>query len=231
MKTIGLIGGTTWFSTIDYYRVINEGVQRRLGGHNSARLLLYSVNFLEFLPADNTDWAGNGRKMGAIARHLQDAGADCLLLCANTMHMMADTIKGQIDIPFIHIVDETAKVILQTQLASVGLLGTRFTMQQPFFRERLEELGVKAVTPTPADQEYLHRIIFEELNKGLFAATTKMRVTGIIHDLVDKGAQGIILGCTEFPQLIKPEDSPVPLFDTVAIHANAAVEFALMSGS
>jgi aspartate racemase len=231
MKTIGLIGGTTWLSTMDYYRIINETTNRQLGNSHSAKLLLYSVDFREYKPTADTDWTANGRKLGAIARRLQEAGADCLLLCANTLHMMADIVQSHIDIPLIHIVTETAEAVRQQDMDTVALLGTRFTMEQPFFGEKLEKYGIKALIPSPEDREFIHNSIFEELGKGLFLDETRKRYIRIITDLADQGARGVILGCTEFPLLIKPEDSQLPIFDTAAIHARAAVVFAQGSGT
>ncbi len=227
MKTIGLIGGTTWVSTLDYYRAINEGVNQRLGALHSAKLLLYSVDFQEYKPDENTDWLANGKKLGAIARRLQDAGADCMMLGANTMHLMADTVSGFIDIPLIHVVDETARTLQSDKISTVALLGTRFTMEQPFYREKLLASGITPLIPSAQDRDYLHNIIFEELGKNIFRDETRQRFMGIIRELVAQGAEGVILGCTEFPLLVKQKDSPVPLFDTVAIHAGAAVAFAL----
>jgi aspartate racemase len=227
MKTIGLIGGTTWVSTLDYYRAMNEGVNHRLGKWHSAKLLLYSVDFQEYKPDEHTDWLANGKKLGAIARRLQDAGADCILLGANTMHLMADTVTAFIDVPLIHVVTETAKTLRDNNISTVALLGTRFTMEQPFYREKLLASGITPLIPSVQDREYLHNIIFEELGKDIFRDETRQRFVGIIHELMAQGAQGVILGCTEFPLLVKQKDSPLPLFDTVAIHAAAAVEFAL----
>jgi len=227
MKTIGLIGGTTWVSTLDYYRAINEGINLRLGALHSAKLLLYSVDFQEYKPDENTDWIANGKKLGAIAKSLQEAGADCLLLGANTMHMMAETVTGFIDIPLIHVVDETARTLRSNKISTVALLGTRFTMEEPFYREKLMASGITPLIPSAKDRDYLHNIIFEELGKDIFRDETRQRFVAIIGELAAQGAEGVILGCTEFPLLVKQKDSPVPLFDTVAIHAGAAVAFAL----
>ncbi|MDP4253586.1 MAG: aspartate/glutamate racemase family protein [Bacteroidota bacterium] len=227
MKTIGLIGGTSWISTVDYYRAINELTNQRLGALHSAKLLLYSVDFEEYRPDKTTDWIAKGKAMGAIARRLQDAGADCLLLGANTMHMMADTVQRCIDIPLIHIVTETARAVSAQGMSKVALLGTRTTMEEPFFADKLREHGIEGLIPSPEDRDFINGAIFTELNKGIFREETRKKFVSIIEKLAARGADAAILGCTEFPLLIKPEDSPVPLFDTAAIHARAAVDFAL----
>jgi aspartate racemase len=226
MKTIGLIGGTGWISTIEYYRAINQGVNEKMGGSNTAKLLLYSVNFAEFKPTEATDWEATAKRLSAIAQKLERAGADCLLLCANTMHLMADTVKASIQIPLIHIVEETAKAIKNKNIDKVALLGTRFTMEKPFFKERLAASGVTPMIPDPEDRDFIHSSIFSELEKGIFNPQTKERYIRIIEKLVGRGAGGVILGCTEIPLLINQADCSVPAFDTGAIHAHAAVAFA-----
>ena len=220
MKTIGLIGGMSWVSTVEYYRWINQILNERLGGIHSARILLYSVDFAEFKPDESTDWMKIGKKIAAIARTLQDSGADCILLCANTMHL-------NIQIPLVHIAEETGKEIKRHKIHKAGLLGTRLTMEQSFLKEKLFQYDVETVIPEPEDRNFIHDSIFYELGKGIFRPQTKERYLIIIQKLIDRGAEGIILGCTEIPLLIKEGDSPVPSFDTTLIHSTAAVTFAL----
>lgn len=228
MKTLGLIGGTTWLSTIDYYRVINQLVNERLGGSHSAKILLQSLNFEEVKTLiDADDWDGVGRQFSEAAHLLESAGADCIVLCANTAHRVAETVKRGINIPLIHIAEVTAEAISKKKLVTVGLLGTRFTMEQPFFKERLWNHGIANIIPEDDDRIFIHNSIFDELGKSIFRDETKQRYIRIIGDLQRKGAQGIILGCTEIPLIIKQADTPVPVFDTTVIHSTAAVEFAL----
>jgi aspartate racemase len=228
MKTLGLIGGTTWVSTVDYYRYINQLTIERLGGLNSARLLLYSLNFRDAKSlADVGDWESLGKLMSGIARNLETAGAEAIVLCANTMHIVADLIQSQIEIPLIHITDATAKEIRRKWLNKVALLGTRFTMDNDFYKERLTRFEIETLIPTEEQRDFIHSSIFEELGKDVFRAETKQRFLDVIEDLAARGAEGVILGCTEIPMLIKPDECPVPSFDTTLIHAKAAVEFAL----
>ncbi len=228
MKTLGLIGGTSWISTIDYYRIINQEVNTRLGGLTSAKLFLYSLNYEEFKPPpDPANWEPVIELLLCASKKLENAGADCIVLCANTPHMFADTIQQNISIPLIHIAIATAKEIMKQRLNKVGLLGTKFTMEQKFFTERLSKYGIETLIPGNADREFIHRSIFEELGMGMFKDETKKRYLKIIKSLIDKGAEGIILGCTEIPLLVKKEECSVPVFDTTIIHAKAAVDFAL----
>lgn len=229
MKTIGLIGGTSWISTVEYYRAINLEVNQRLGGSSSARLLLYSVNHAEFHANDDTDWDDVADRLAAIAMTLEKAGADCLLLCANTMHMVSDSVQARIDIPLIHIAVQTAKEIRKRNIEKVALLGTRFTMEESFFKDKLCEEGVTALMPDDADRAFINSSIFSELAKGIFTPQTKERYIRIIDKMIGEGAGGVILGCTEIPLLVNEKDLSVPAFDTGAIHAHAAVEFALAS--
>jgi aspartate racemase len=229
MKTLGLIGGTSWVSTVDYYKLINQEVNVRLGGLNSARMLLYSVNFEEFRPpTDPEKWGEVSQRLADIARRLVNAGAECIVLCANALHMGADVVQQTVNVPLIHIAEATAKEINRHQLTRVGLLGTRITMEQSFFKDRLLQHQTEALIPEADEREFIHDSIFSELGKGIFTKETKRRYLNIISRLIDKGGQGIILGCTEIPLLIAQEDCPVPLFDTTTIHAKAAVEFALI---
>jgi len=228
MKTIGLIGGITWLSTMDYYRLLNQTINGRLGGVSSAQLLMSSVNFEEIKTLTFADdWNGVSSIMCREAKKLEQAGAECLLLCANTMHNIADKVQESINIPLIHIAEATGKEIKKQQLKKVALLGTRFTMQLPFYKDKLALLGIETIIPDATDIEYINTAIFEEMGKGVFLPERKRGFIRIINQLKDEGAEGVILGCTEIPILIKQEDSPIPVFDTTAIHVNAAVEFML----
>jgi aspartate racemase len=228
MKTIGIIGGTTWVSTLDYYKLLNQKVNRKLGRNHSARILLYSVDFediIRFKAAGNED--ALKKMMLDAANKLDYAGAECLLLGANTMHMLADFIQERISIPLIHIAEETAKVIAIKKQKKVGLLGTKVTMEKEFYKNKLADLNIEAIIPSPAERDFINHSIFEEFSREIFSAETKASYTEIIAGLVLRGAEGIILGCTEIPLLLKQEDFDVPLFNTTEIHAEAAVKFAL----
>lgn len=229
MKTLGLLGGMTWHSTVDYYRLINAGVQKRLGGSHSAELLLLSIDFVPVEKMqERGDWAGMGRLMGEWAKRLEDGGAEGLVICTNTMHRLADDIARAIRIPIIHIADATAVAVRQAGMDSVGLLGTRYTMELDFYRGRLEKAhGLKVLVPDEAGRTLVHDVIYRELTYGTIKDESRRAYIGIIEDLVRRGAQGVILGCTEIPMLVKEKDSPVPVFDTTALHAAAAVDFAL----
>lgn len=228
MKTIGILGGMSWQSTAHYYRRINEGVQARLGGLHSARILLASVDFadIESLQAAG-DWDGAGRRLAGHACALEQAGADFLLLATNTMHRCADDITGAIDIPFLHLADATAEAIVQRGIGRVGLLGTRYTMEQPFYRQRLEAHGIAVDVPNDGERAHLNRIIFEELCLGIVTDESRRALQRMIRSLSDGGALAVIAGCTEITMLIDQDNSPLPLFDTTAIHCDAAVERAL----
>jgi aspartate racemase len=232
MRTLGLIGGTGWVSTVEYYRIINQRVNERLGGLSSAKILLYSVNQQEFRPATQpaklTEFA---EFLTGIAKRLEAAGAECLLLCANTPHMAADIVQTNIRIPLIHIAEVTAKDIVEHNIRKVGLLGTKMTMEQSFYRDRLQKFGVATLTPDEPQREYIHRTIMTELEKAILKDETRMKYLDIIDGLAQKGAEGIVLGCTEIPLLIKQSDCKIPVFDTTEIHATAAVEFALSDES
>jgi aspartate racemase len=232
MKTLGLIGGTGWVSTVEYYRIINQQVNKRLGGLNSAKILLYSVNQQEFKPPSNPAEIGKFAEfLIAIARQLENAGADCLIICANTPHMAADLIRKQIRIPLIHIAEVTAKAVVNQNIRKVGLLGTKPTMEQTFYKERLAKYGISALVPEESERDYIHRTIMTELEKAVLNDETRKKYLEIIDSLVRKGAEGIILGCTEIPLLIKQSDCSIQVFDTTEIHAMAAVEFALSDES
>ncbi len=228
MKTLGLIGGTGWVSTVEYYRIINQQINERLGGLSSAKMVLYSVNQQEFRPAtDESGLPAFTDYLTGIAKRLEMAGAECLILCANTPHMAADLVQKNIGIPLIHIADVTAKAILKQNMKRVGLLGTRMTMEQTFYRDRLARHGIETLVPDESQREYIHRTIMTELEKAILKDETRKKYLEIIDGLVGKGAEGIILGCTEIPLLIKQPDCSVPVFDTTTLHAMAAAEFAL----
>jgi aspartate racemase len=226
-RTLGLVGGTSWVSTVDYYRLINEGVNAKLGGNHFATCIIHSFNYgaiqeLTF----RRDWNGVLEVVSAATADLVRSGAEGIVLCANTMHIIADGLAKRIGVPIIHIVDATADRITAAGLDRVALLGTRFTMEMDFFKDRLDRRGINVTIPRDADREFIHTSIFGELGRGLFTTPTKQRYLDIIGTLSAEGAQGAILGCTEIPMLIKPEDTTLPLFDTTAIHAAAAVKFA-----
>jgi aspartate racemase len=228
MKTIGILGGMSWQSTAHYYRRINEGVQARLGGLHSARIVLASVDFADIEPLQAAgDWDGAGRQLAEHACALERAGADFLVLATNTMHRCADDITDAIEIPFLHLADATAEAIGQSAIGHVGLLGTRYTMEQPFYRERLEHHGIVVDVPNDDERARLNRIIFEELCLGSVTDESRRVLQRMIQSLSDAGAQAVIAGCTEITMLVQQDDSPLPLFDTTAIHCDAAVEFAL----
>lgn len=228
MKTLGLIGGTTWVSTVDYYKYINKLTTEKLGGLNSAKILLYSVRFSDVKSlADASDWESLGKLMSGIAQNLEKGGAEAIVLCANTMHIVADKVQEKTNIPLIHIADATAKAILAQNLKKVALLGTKFTMENDFYKNRLADFGIETIIPNDEERDFIHWSIFEELGKNIFTTETKQKYLEIIGKLNERGAEGVILGCTEIPMLIKPENSPIPSFDTTILHAKAAVEFAL----
>ncbi len=229
MKVIGLIGGMSWESTVEYYRLINEAVKQRLGGLHSAKCVLYSVDFAEVEELQRLgQWMAAAELLGNAAQQLERAGANMVLICTNTMHKVADEIQAHIGIPLLHIADATADAVKQAGLHRVGLLGTRFTMEDDFYRQRLmDQFHLEVVIPEAEDRNAVHRVIYEELCVGKIRPESKAHLAAIIHRLVGMGAQGIILGCTELGLLLSAEDSPVPLFDTTRVHALAAVESAL----
>lgn len=228
MKTIGLLGGMSWESSAHYYRLINEEVKRRLGGLHSAELLLRSVDFapIERMQAE-ARWDDAAARLADEARRLERAGADLVVLCTNTMHRVADAIEAAIGIPLLHIATATAERVRARGLRRVGLLGTRFTMEQPFYRARLERAGLAVAVPAADERARLHRVIYEELCLGRVEAASRDQLRRIAAALVEGGAEGIVFGCTEIMMLLSPADLPVPTFDTTAIHALAAVERAL----
>ncbi|MBW8880407.1 MAG: aspartate/glutamate racemase family protein [Asticcacaulis sp.] len=228
MRTIGLIGGMSWESTQSYYRLLNEGVKARLGGLHSARIALYSVDFHDIEPLMRTgEWNQIGQALAEAGRAVEAAGADFMLLCTNTMHKVTDPIEQACRIPLLHIVDPTAVGLRAREFSRVGLLATRFTMEQDFYRGRLETHGLEILTPDLADRDIVHRIIFEELCLGVTDPASRAEYLRIIGDLRAQGAEAVILGCTEIGLLIGSQDTDMPLFDTTALHAEAAVEMAL----
>ncbi len=231
METIGLIGGMSWESTVPYYRVINETVRSRLGGLHSAKLILYSVDFHDVERMQRAgEWSEAGARLADAARSLENAGADFLVLCTNTMHKVAASIERAVRIPLLHIADPTAAAIRQAGFATVGLLGTRFTMEEPFYRDRLRTVhGIDVLVPDDADRESVHRVIYDELCVGSVQDASRAQFRRVIGALADRGAQAVILGCTEISMLVGAQDSPVPLFDTTSLHARMAAERAMMS--
>lgn len=228
MKTIGLIGGMSWESTSVYYSYINRLVQKELGGLHSARCLLYSFDFEEIAALQRSgDWEMATEKMIEAAKFLEKGGADCIVICTNTMHLMAEDLQKACKIPVIHIVECAVDEIKKQGIDSVGLLGTKFTMEQPFYKKILEKNGIEVLVPEEEDRELVHEVIFGELCRGEFKGESKTAYLDIINRLEKKGAQGIILGCTEIPLLISQKDCRLPLFDTTFIHASKAVRFAL----
>lgn len=228
MKTIGLIGGLTWVSSQDYYRLLNQLVNERLGGVEAAKLILYSVNFGEIKKLTEAgDWNGIARIICDAARKLENAGADCMLLGANTMHKIALEVQAAINVPLIHIASVTAREISARGLSKVALLGTRYTMQLDFYKDALAEQGIQTLIPQIAQIEFINNAIYTELAVNQFLPATKKGFVDTIEELIDEGAEGVILGCTEIPLLIKQTDVAVPVFDTTALHARAAVDFAL----
>ena len=228
MKTIGIIGGLTWLSTADYYRLINQQINEKLGGVEAGKIIIYSVNFAEIkVLTENNNWDGIAAIMKEVARKLESAGADCILIGANTMHKIADEVQGAINIPLIHIAEETANVIESKGLQKVALLGTKYTMQLDFYTKKLAAKGIETIIPGEADIAYINNAIYTEMGKGIFLPETKDRFIQIIDKLQQSGAEAVILGCTEIPILIKQEDVNVPVLDTTAIHVSAAVKFAV----
>ena len=229
MKTIGLIGGMSWESSLEYYRIINEATKQNLGGFHSSKCILYSVDFEEI---ERLQHQGKWDELTAImvraAQSLEKAGAEIVVICTNTMHKMADDVQASIAIPLLHIADATAKEIRLQNLQTVGLLGTKFTMEQEFYKGRLsEKFGLKVLIPGDEEREAVHRVIYDELCMGQVKEPSRAEYIRVINNLVARGAQGIILGCTEIPLLVKQCDVAVPIFDTTTIHAKHAVEMAL----
>lgn len=232
MKTIGLIGGMSWESTVPYYRIINEGVKDRLGGLHSAKIILYSVEFDEIEKCQSSgDWEKSAAILGKAAQGLEAAGADFILICTNTMHKVAPQVASMIHIPLIHIADATADQLEKYQIKKVGLLGTKYTMTEDFYRQRLIDRGIDVVIPDEADIDVVNDVIFRELCLGEIKEESREKYRKIIDDLKCRGAEGVILGCTEIGFLIRQSDSSLPVFDTTLIHANRAVEISLTDGA
>ncbi|MGM0571280.1 aspartate/glutamate racemase family protein [Marinobacter sp.] len=232
MKTIGLIGGMSWESTQTYYRLINQQVREQLGGLHSARLVLYSVDFAEIEALQHKgDWEATAAILSGAARSLRSAGADFLVLCTNTMHKVAPQIEKASELPLLHIADATADVLQSDGVSRVGLLGTSFTMEQAFYRERLEARGIEVLVPDDVQRELVHQVIYQELCQGEVVPESKQQYLDIVSSLAERGAQGVILGCTEIGLLIQAPDTTVKLYDTTAIHADQAVAYALDQGA
>ena len=232
MKTIGLLGGMSWESTVGYYRAINEGIKREKGGLHSAKIAMVSVDFAPIeVMQQQGDWEGMAALLIEHGQQVEAAGADCLLICTNTMHRVADAVQDNIEIPLLHIADATASALRHYGIQRVGLLGTAFTMEQSFYAGRLaDQHGLDVLTPDAAGRDIVHRIIYEELCLGVLKDGSRAQYLEIIASLDERGAEAVILGCTEIGLLVKQHDTPTRLFDTTAIHAEAAVAFALENG-
>ncbi len=228
MKTIGLLGGTSWVSTIDYYRYLNEGINARLGGIQFAKCIIHSFNFADIQKNNDTnDWDTTLSLFVEAATNLEKSGAAAILICANTLHKIAEPLQERIGIPIIHIGVVTAEVVAKKGLKKVALLGTKFTMELDFIKGKLKDRGIETILPDDEEREYINTNISSELAKNIFTNENKQNYLTIINKLIKAGAEGIVLGCTEIPMFIKQEDITVPIFDTAAIHAAAAVDFAL----
>ncbi|MGM7699838.1 aspartate/glutamate racemase family protein [Microbacterium sp. A84] len=228
MKTIGVLGGMSWESSLEWYRLANERVRERLGGHHSARILLDSLDFadIEAMQARD-DWDAAAQLLAGRARALEDAGAELLVLCTNTMHLVAERIQDAVSIPFLHIVDVTAEAIHPTGVRTVGLLGTAFTMERPFYADRLGAHGIRTIVPDAEGRRVVHDVIYDELVHGVVREESRQRYQRVMEDLVDRGAEGIILGCTEIELLIGSDDAAVPVYPTTSLHVDAALTAAL----
>ena len=229
MKTIGMIGGMSWESSLTYYRIVNQKVKERLGGLHSAKCLMYSVDFHEIERHQALgEWAAATQLMIDAARTVEKGGAEFLIICTNTMHKMADAVQGSLQIPLLHIADPTADKVKLQGIEKIALLGTKFTMEQDFYKGKLiNDHGLEVVLPTDAEMDVVHTIIYQELCLGKIHSASRARYLEIVGNLIRNGAEGVILGCTEIGLLIKDGDSPVPFFDTAEIHAEAAVDYAL----
>ena len=228
LKTIGLIGGMSWESTVTYYKIINETVKERLGGLHSAKCILYSVDFQEIEECQaNGNWEKSGEILGEAANNLEKAGADFIVICTNTMHKVVDQIKEKISIPILQMAEMTAEKILEKGLKNIALLGTKYTMEQDFYKSKLIEKGINVIIPDKNDIEIINEVIYDELCLGIINSNSKKKFLEIVDKLRNKGAEGIILGCTEIGLLIKNEDTDVPLFDTAIIHAEQAAMYSI----
>jgi aspartate racemase len=228
MKTIGMIGGTGWTSTLEYYRIINQETNKRIGGLHSAKIVMTSFNYAEIDKLNKKeDHAGVYKLVLESAQKLKNCSVDCLVLCANTLHQYVETLEKEIGISVVHIADATADEIKKKELRKIGLLGTRFTMEMDFYTRRLKEKGIESIIPQKPERDFIHDAIMNELLKEVFKEETKVKFLHIIDELEQNGAEGIVLGCTEIPLLIKQSDTNLPVFNTLEIHAKAAVDFAL----
>ena len=228
LKTIGLIGGMSWESTVTYYKIINETVKEKLGGLHSAKCILYSIDFQEIEECQaNGNWEKSGEILGEAANNLEKAGADFIVICTNTMHKVINQIKEKISIPILHIAEMTAEKILEKGLKNIALLGTKYTMEQDFYKSKLIEKGINVIIPDKNDIEIRNKVIYDELCLGTINSNSKKKFLEIVDKLRSKGAEGIILGCTEIGLLIKNEDTDVPLFDTAVIHAEEAAIYSI----
>jgi aspartate racemase len=229
MKTIGLIGGMSWESTLSYYKAINKGIKDKLGGFHSAKICLYSVDFAEIETLQQQgDWDKMAKILSSAAKSVEAGGADCVLICTNTMHKVAPQLAQSVSLPLLHIADATAEKLVADGIKKVGLLGTKFTMEQDFYKGRLtDKFDLDVIVPTPDQQNIIHDIIYSELCLGKITEPSKQNYLKIIKELHKEGAEAIILGCTEIALLVKQSDTPIPLYDTADIHADYAVEFAL----
>jgi len=228
MKTIGLIGGMSWESTVTYYQMINEGIKDSLGGLHSAKVLLYSVDFFEIEALMSRGaWDDAAELLGDVAHRLEAAGADMILICTNTLHKVAPQVQSRIRVPLVHIAEAAAEELLSKGITRVGLLGTKYTMMQEFYREKLTERGIDVLIPEGEEIDLVNRVIFDELCLGVVKEDSKAAYLKVIANLQARGAQGILLGCTELGLIVSQEDVSLPLFDTTVIHAKKAVELAL----
>jgi aspartate racemase len=228
MKTMGLIGGMSWESTVTYYQIVNQVVRQELGGLHSAKVLLYSVDFQEIAEYQELgEWEKSGEVLGAAALNLENAGADFIVICTNTMHKVAPEIADKISIPLLHIAEATAETLIENGIDKVALLGTKYTMKEDFYKNKLKDAGIKVFIPIEDDIEIINHIIYEELCLGVISGTSKKEFLRIIAELKNQGAQGVILGCTEIGLLIKQQDTDLPVFDTTYIHASKAALYSI----
>ncbi len=228
MKTIGFIGGMSWESTVSYYQIVNRIIKQQLGGFHSAKVLLYSVDFAEIEVCQSSgDWNKSADTLASAAIRLEKAGADFVLICTNTMHKVAPQIQEKINIPVIHIAQAAAEELIKNNITKTALLGTKYTMQQDFYKEKLIKAGIDVLTPDDNDMEFINHVIYDELCLGVISDDSRKKLLRIIAKLADRGAKGVVLGCTEIGLLIKQEDTPIPVFDTTLIHATKAAMLAI----
>ena len=228
MKILGLIGGISWVSTVDYYRIINQNINKKLGDLNFAECIIHSFNYQDIKRNnDAEDWDSTLKMLTGAAINMKNSGAEAIVLCANAMHMVADQLEQNVQLPLIHIATETASIIKSNGLKKVGVLGTKFTMERSFFKDKLAAQNIEAIIPDSKEREFIHYTVFEELGRNIFKPETKQFYLDVMNKLADQGAEGIVMGCTEIPMLICQDDINIPLFDTLQIHADAAVKFAL----